>query len=64
MLCPNHHAMFDFGIPRFLSQLQIEIGGHGIDLIRHHTIAAENIDYYMEAIYRKTRQQIKEAAAR
>jgi hypothetical protein len=51
VLCPNHHAMFDFGVPRFLSSSQIEIGGHGFELILRHKIGPENVDYYMENIY-------------
>jgi predicted restriction endonuclease len=52
VLCPNHHALFDFGVPRFLSSAHVEISGHGYELIHRHAIGPQNINYYMESVYR------------
>ena len=48
VLCPNHHAMFDFGIPRFLSSQRIEIGDTEYDLIfkPKHELSQESIEYH------------------
>ena len=46
VLCPNHHAMFDFGIPRFLSPQRIEIAGAGYDLTLKHALSQESIAYH------------------
>ena len=50
VLCPNHHAMFDFGIPLFLSPRSIQIGRERLRLTSRHALATENIDYYMKSI--------------
>lgn len=52
VLCPNHHALFDFGVPRFLSDAHVEISGHGFELMHRHTISPQNVSYYMKAVYR------------
>jgi hypothetical protein len=52
VLCPNHHAMFDLGLPRFISPSVIEIGRERIELTCKHAIAQRNIDYYMAWICR------------
>ncbi len=54
VLCPNHHALFDFGVPRFLSGAHVEISGHGYELAHRHVIAPQNVNYYMESVYRST----------
>lgn len=46
VLCPNHHAMFDFGIPRFLSLQRIEIAGTTYDLVLKHALSEESIAYH------------------
>lgn len=46
VLCPNHHAMFDYGTPSFVSRNTVEIGGKEFELTQEHHIAQENIDYY------------------
>jgi hypothetical protein len=46
VLCPNHHAMFDFGIPRFLSPQRIEIAGTAYDLTIKHALSPESIAYH------------------
>jgi hypothetical protein len=46
VLCPNHHAMFDFGIPRFLSPLRVEIAGTSHDLTLKHALSQESIAYH------------------
>jgi hypothetical protein len=50
VLCPNHHAMFDFGIPLFLSPMSIQICRRRLRLTSRHALAVENIDYYMKWI--------------
>jgi 5-methylcytosine-specific restriction endonuclease McrA len=46
VLCPNHHAMFDYGIPHFLSPQRIEIAGVTHDLIIKHELSPESIAYH------------------
>jgi len=46
VLCPNHHAMFDFGIPCFLSPKRIKIADNEHDLIVRHGLSAESIAYH------------------
>jgi hypothetical protein len=50
VLCPNHHAMFDFGLPRFLSPTSLQIGRQRLRLTSKHVVARENIEYYMKSI--------------
>jgi hypothetical protein len=46
VLCPNHHAMFDYGIPRFLSLRSIEIAGVVHDLTTKHDLSPDSIEYH------------------
>lgn len=46
VLCPNHHAMFDLGIPYFLSINQIRIGSELYVLLDNHRISEDNINYH------------------
>jgi len=46
VLCPNHHAMFDLGIPRFLSPKRIEIEGVAHNLITKHELLPQFIEYH------------------
>ena len=46
VLCPNHHAMFDYGIPRFISPQRIEIGGGMYDLTTKHELSPDSIEYH------------------
>ena len=50
VLCPNHHAMFDFGIPVFRSTTVLDINDRKIDIVDKHGISKKNIDYYMNYI--------------
>jgi hypothetical protein len=50
VLCPNHHAMFDYGIPRFLSPQRIEIAGITHDLTIKHELSPESIAYHNNKI--------------
>ena len=52
ILCPNHHAMFDFGIPRFLSTERIKIHQEYFSLTRKHQLGKHNVDYYNTTIYK------------
>jgi predicted HNH restriction endonuclease len=52
VLCPNHHAMFDYGIPYFSSEGEIEIENKFFKLINKHPINKANIDYHNENICR------------
>jgi len=51
VLCPNHHAMFDFGIPRFLSNSEIEIGRKRYKLSCKHTISQKSVRYHNEKLF-------------
>jgi len=42
----NHHAMFDLGIPRFLSPKRIEIEGVAHNLITKHELLPQFIEYH------------------
>jgi hypothetical protein len=46
VLCPNHHAMFDYSIPRFLSPHRIEIAGVAHDLTIKHELSHDSIEYH------------------
>lgn len=46
VLCPNHHAMFDLWIPRFLSSKRIAIGHEEFQLESRHTLSPVVISYY------------------
>jgi hypothetical protein len=46
VLCPNHHAMFDFGIPHFLSPQRIEIAGIAHDLTTKHELSPQSVAYH------------------
>ena len=52
ILCPNHHALFDLGIPRFLSQTSVEVSRVRYDLLLKHPLDAQNVAYYMKEIHR------------
>jgi predicted restriction endonuclease len=54
VLCPNHHAMFDFGIPRFIAVDQISISGESYNLVCKHSLSSEVITYHNEHIHRRT----------
>lgn len=54
VLCPNHHAMFDFGIPRFITGESIMIGETSHNLTYKHNLAPDVIAYHNEQIYRRT----------
>jgi len=64
VLCPNHHAMFDYGIPRFISTQSIEIGGVAHNLLTLHSLAPDSVKYHNTAIhklqYRTVKQPVKE----
>lgn len=46
VLCPNHHAMFDFGMACFLSPQRVEIAGTAYDLTIKHALSPESIAYH------------------
>jgi putative restriction endonuclease len=54
VLCPNHHAMFDFGIPRFITGESIMIGETSHNLTCKHNLAPDVIAYHNEQIHRRT----------
>ena len=53
VLCPNHHAMFDFGIPQFVTSTKILIGEANHDLTCKHNLTADVITYHNEQIHSK-----------
>jgi predicted restriction endonuclease len=53
VLCPNHHAMFDFGIPRFLSTDQVEIAGVSHALTMKHKLDESAVAYHNNSIRNK-----------
>lgn len=52
VLCPNHHAMFDFGIPRFTAPDRITIGEASHALTCKHSLTPDVIAYHNEHIHR------------
>ena len=54
VLCPNHHAMLDFGIPRFISGESVMIGETSYNLTCKHSLAADVIAYHNEEIHQRT----------
>jgi len=46
VLCPNHHAMFDYGLPEFLSPTSIRIHGECFQMKIKHQLSAAAIDYH------------------
>jgi hypothetical protein len=54
VLCPNHHAMFDFGIPSFVAANKISIANATHTLTCKHNLADDVIAYHNECIHRKT----------
>lgn len=54
VLCPNHHALFDLGVPHFLDDRTLEIGGKKCKLILKHQVAKSNIQYYAKHVRRNT----------
>ena len=53
VLCPNHHAMFDFGIPRFTAADRITIGETSHTLTCKHALTEDVITYHNEQINRR-----------
>jgi len=54
VLCPNHHAMFDFGIPRFIATDRITIGETRHILTCKHSLTDDVIAYHNDHIHRRT----------
>jgi hypothetical protein len=52
VLCPNHHAMFDYGVPRFVSSKAVRIGKSVHTLKGQHSIDPNNIRYHNKHIWR------------
>ncbi|HEY1717965.1 MAG TPA: HNH endonuclease [Verrucomicrobiae bacterium] len=50
VLCPNHHTMFDFGVPRFIDALHIVIHGKTYTLTCKHELAVASVDYHNKII--------------
>ena len=46
VLCPNHHAMFDLLIPRFIDAKRIVIENQEFQLELRHRLSPEEIDYH------------------
>jgi len=46
VLCPNHHAMFDLGVPRFINKQCVQIAARKSRLILRHELDAESLAYY------------------
>ena len=51
VLYPNHHAMFDFGIPLFISKDQVRIGSEIFTINRKHNIDETNVEYHNHKIH-------------
>ncbi len=51
VLCPNHHALFDLGVPRFVGASTLDINGTRYILTAKHTVSESHIQYYMKSVY-------------
>ncbi|MBI1764335.1 MAG: HNH endonuclease [Acidobacteria bacterium] len=51
ILCPTHHAMFDLGIPYFVSPNRIRIYNQEYDLLCNHKLSDDNVSYHNEFLY-------------
>ena len=50
VLCPNHHALFDLGVPIFIDNQNVAINGKKWQLTLRHKISANIIKYYTKHI--------------
>lgn len=46
VVCPNHHTLFDYWVPRFVSSGKIMLYNEEIALITKHHLCPSIIDYY------------------
>jgi hypothetical protein len=46
VLCPNHHAIFDLGLPEFTSATSVQIFGVSTQISVKHEIGADVIEYH------------------
>jgi 5-methylcytosine-specific restriction endonuclease McrA len=46
VLCPNHHALFDLGVPEFLTSNVVRIGNKVVTLTPEPGLSQMNIDYH------------------
>jgi hypothetical protein len=52
VVCPNHHAMFDFGIPYFISPSRLRIADKVFPLTLKHQISRESVNYHNSKIWK------------
>ena len=57
VLCPNHHALFDYGIPRFISASEVEISGRRYRLTSRHRIHDESVRYHNQMMHSGTSER-------
>jgi hypothetical protein len=53
VLCPNHHAMFDFGIPRFIAVNKISIDDRIHELTCKHNLTDDVMAYHNKHIHKR-----------
>jgi predicted restriction endonuclease len=53
VLCPNHHALFDYRVPRFLTSEDLQIHGLEYKLTLLHSLDPQSIEYHNTAIVRR-----------
>jgi hypothetical protein len=59
VVCPNHHTMFDYGVPKFLSADMITIGRKRILLNSRHPINERNIRYHNKNVHKRRSMMLK-----
>ncbi len=47
VLCPNHHALFDLGVPHFINESTLDFNGTRFKLTLKHKIDNAHIKYYI-----------------
>jgi predicted restriction endonuclease len=50
VVCPNHHAMFDYGIPEFVALNLVRIGTENFKLTMKHSFSDQVMAYHNECL--------------
>lgn len=53
VLCPNHHALFDLGVPEFINPNVVRISGREFTMTPKPGLAQENIEYHNTRVRRR-----------
>lgn len=51
VVCPTHHAYFDYGVPKFLSGSEVIIGAKVFNLTSKHRLGEDNLNYHNQELF-------------